>query len=436
MKRFLRWFAILGVLSLLIGLGAAGVGAWWKERTRVRYRQAEATRGRIVAVVNSTGTVKPVRSVQVGTFVSGPIIKLYVDFNDRVKKGQLLAVIDPKLYEPNLHRDQATYSTRRAEIEQIVAKLRQAIRDEKRAIALRAQDKGFISDTDMDQFKFARMSLHAQLKIGGAAMLQALENVQTSQTNLDYTKIMSPVDGVIIDRKIDEGQTVAASFQTPDLFIVAPDLKDIQIHASVDETDIGLIQDAEEKKLPVRFTVDAYPDDLFEGRVFQIRMNSTTVQNVVTYPVVVNAANPLISDTSNDHRKLRPGMTVNLSFQVGERANALRVPNAALRFVPQREQVRPADRKVLEGSLQATEIDDQASIKRSAEDKAELRRQRNRRHVWVQDGEFLRAVEVITGLSDSKHTEVVSGDLSEGMKLITGIDTRARPSDSAMQDDE
>jgi len=424
MKRFLRWFAILGVLAVVVGLAGYPIGQWWKERMRPRYREAEVTRGRIVSVVNSTGTVKPTRLVQVGTFVSGPIIELYVDFNDKVKKGQLLAVIDPQLYEPDLRRDEAILATRRAEVEQTDARLKNAINDEKRAIALRAQDKGFISDTDMDQFKFTRMALDALLNVSKANVKQAEENVKTSKTRLNYTKIESPEDGIIVDRKIEKGQTVAASFQTPDLFIVAPSLLSMQVHASVDETDIGRIQEAYDKGYPVRFTVDAWPDDLFEGEIFQIRMNSTTVQNVVTYPVVVNAKNPDL--------KLRPSMTANLSFQVGDRQNVLRIPNAALRFVPMREQVRPKDRKILEGNVQTPEVDEQAVSNRSAEDKAELRRKRSRRHVWVNDGDFLRAVEVVVGLSDSKHTEVVSGELTERMKLVTAIDTRAKTNESVL----
>ncbi|HWY87556.1 MAG TPA: HlyD family efflux transporter periplasmic adaptor subunit, partial [Gemmataceae bacterium] len=218
-----------------------------------------------------------------------------------------------------------------------------------------------------------------------------------------------------IDRKIDPGQTVAASFQTPDLFVIAPDMrKEIYVYASVDEADIGLVAEAQRAGLPVRFTVDAYPDDLFVGKIYQIRMNSTTTQNVVTYPVIVSAANPDL--------QLRPGMTANISFQVGQRTDKLRIPNAALRFFPQRDQVRPEDRKLLEGAIQQEEVDEQAV--RSAEEKAESRRLRNRRHVWVRDGEFLRAVQVITGLSDSKNTELVSGNLQDGQKLVTGLAPR------------
>jgi HlyD family secretion protein len=430
MRTFLKWTAIVGVLVVLVALGGAS-HYYYKEKMKPRYRVAEVTKGRIVAVVNSTGTVKPVRSVQVGTFVSGPIIKLFADFNDKVEKGQLLAIIDPQLYEPDVRRDEASLATRAAEVDQIDAKLQQARNDEKRSLDLRDLDRGFISKTDLDLYKFTRMSLEAQLKVAKANKRQAEEFLNMSKTKLGYTKIESPVDGVIIDRKVDEGQTVAASFQTPDLFIVAPDLTTVYVHASVDETDIGAVQEAMKKGLPVRFTVDSHPDELFEGKIKEVRMNSTTVQNVVTYPVVVIAPNP--------DRKLLPGMTANLSFQIGERTDKLRIPNAALRYFPQREQVRPKDRKILEGAAKNTPEDEQTSGTRSAEEKAELRKQRNRRHVWVIDGDFLRAIEVITGLSDSKYTEVVSvvtGELSEGTKLVTGIDARPRMQEAALEVDE
>jgi HlyD family secretion protein len=223
------------------------------------------------------------------------------------------------------------------------------------------------------------------------------------------------VDGVIVDRKVDPGQTVAASFQTPELFSVAPDMRqEMRVFASVDEADIGLIRQAQQTGQPVRFTVDAYPDDLFEGKIFQIRKNSTTTQNVVTYPVVVSAPNPEL--------KLLPGMTASISFQVGEVSNVIRIPNAALRFYPLRDQVRPEDRKLLESAASLPgEADERTDATRSAEEKAETRRRRGRRHVWAVDGEFLRAVEVVTGLSDSKFTELIAGEMAEGQKLVTGI---------------
>jgi HlyD family secretion protein len=415
MKKLVRVF-VLG-----LGLGLVGAAAYqpsvryWKEHNRINYRLAEVTRGRIVSVVNSTGTVKSVVSVSVGAFVSGPIVKLNVDFNDEVKKNDILAEIDPQIYKANVARDHAFLVTKKAEVDRAKALLQQAKNDEARALALRKENKGFLSDTEMDQYKFNRISLQAQLEVAAATVLQAQASLEQSEANLEYTKIRSPVDGIIIDRKIDPGQTLAAQFQTPEMFIVAPDMrKEMRVFASVDEADIGLIHEAQVRGQPVRFTVDAYLDDLFEGKIYQIRKNSTTTQNVVTYPVVVSAPNPQL--------KLLPGMTASLSFQVAQASDVLRIPNAALRFYPVREQVREEDRSLLEGvGLPQEEEADQSEAKLPAEEKAAVRRRRNRRHVWVVDGDFLRAVEVVTGLSDAKYTELISGDVREGQELVTGI---------------
>jgi HlyD family secretion protein len=414
MKRLFRWLVILGVLGV-VGWGIASPAVkYWKERSRIVWREADVTRGRIVAVVNSTGTIKPVRSVLIGSFVSGPIKEIFVDFNDEVKAGQMMAQIDPLLYKANVARDAATLATKKADIERVKAQLQQAINDQARSKALRAENRLFISDAEMDQFRYKRESLAAELGVAEASVEQAQASLDSSQANLDYTEIKAPVDGVVIDRKVDPGQTVAASFQTPELFTVAPDMrKEMRVFASVDEADIGLIRSAQQAGQPVHFTVDAYPDDLFEGKIFEIRKNSTTTQNVVTYPVVVSAPNPEL--------KLLPGMTATISFQVGEAKNVLRIPNAALRFYPQREQVRKDDRKILEGVTTGAPDEDQENTVRSAEEKADIRRNRNRRHVWVTHGELLRAVEVVTGLSDSKYTELVSGELKLGDRLVTGI---------------
>jgi HlyD family secretion protein len=414
MHSLTRWVLILAVLGIA-GWGIAGpFGLKLFQRKPIDYREAEVSRGRIVAVVNSTGTVKPTRTVTVGTFVSGPIKSIAVDHNTEVKEGELLAKIDARIYKAAVDRDQATLAFQEANVNQAKAKWKQAVNDELRSQKLQEKSKGFISASEMDQYKFNRQALESQVAVMEAAVKQAQASLDTSLLNFGYTEIRSPVDGLVIDRKVDPGQTVAASFQTPDLFVVALDMrKEMYVFASVDETDIGLVEAAQTSGQPVRFTVDAYPDELFVGKIHQVRKNSTTTQNVVTYPVIVSAANP--------DRKLLPGMTASISFQVGERTSVLRVPNAALRYFPPREQVRPEDRKLLEGTERADAKDEQAATSRSADEIAESRRLRNRRHVWVVDGLFLRAVEVITGLSDSRFTEIVSGELTEGQKLVTGV---------------
>jgi HlyD family secretion protein len=219
----------------------------------------------------------------------------------------------------------------------------------------------------------------------------------------------------VIDRKIDPGQTLASQFQTPELFIVAPQMREkMHIHALIDEADIGLIRDAQLRGLKVEFTVDAYPDDLFPGVIAEIRYSSSTTQNVVTYPVIVAAPNPEL--------KLLPGMTANLSFVVDERKDVLKVPNAALRFFPEAQHVRESDRGLLEGAGNADRKEEIPSERQiSADERSRARRRRTQRHVWVQDGELLRAVAVEVGLSDSRHTEVVSGELKEDQPLVTGL---------------
>lgn len=413
---------LIKLTVVLVGLGAVGAAAYpplqayWKARNKLTYRQAKVTRGDIISVVNSTGTVQPVLRVRVGSSVSGPITQLCVDYNDEVKKGQLLAKIDPRIYEAAVARDEASMATRKAEVTRVEAMLQQAVNDEKRANELRELREDFISETEMDQLKFSRIAMQAQLEVAKATVTQAKAALDNSQFNLGYTNITSPVDGVVIDRKIDEGQTLTAQFQTPELFIVAPDMREkMLVFASVDEADIGQIREAQENQRPVKFRVDAYPDDLFVGTINQIRVNPTTTQNVVTYPVVLEAANPDL--------KLLPGMTANISFETGKCENALKIPNAALRFYPKSEQVRKEDRKILEGTDDSDEEEqtNAANGQPSATETVKTSKKRNRRHVWIVEGDFLKAVEVTVGLNDYRHSELISGDLEEGQELVTGV---------------
>jgi len=411
----LVYLLILGGIAAGIYFAYPRVMAYWSKRRLPEFRFAPATRGDLVVVVNATGTVEPVERVVVGSFVSGPIEQLHVDFNDRVKKGDLLANIDPRIYEAAVARDEAALATAKAEVERVRALLHQALADEQRALALREMNPGYISQTEIDQYRYNAMALQAQLKVAEASVAQAEANLKNSRANLGYAEIRSPVDGIVIDRKIDPGQTLAASFQTPELFVIGVEMdKRMYIYASVDEADIGLIRRAAEEDQPVFFTVGAYPDDLFEGTICEVRLNPNTVQNVVTYPVVVEA--------SNRELKLLPGMTANLSFQIEQHKDVLRVPNAALRFYPKTEHVHPDDRKILEGSEETWEDDQESSTAmQSARERIAARKRRNRRHVWVFDGQWLRAVEITTGVSDYKYTEVLSGKLAEGQKLVIGV---------------
>lgn len=422
------WFKILVVLGILVAVGAVSakpLGDYWRRRNLPDWRVASTTEGSIVAVVNSTGSLKPVLSVSVGSFVSGPIDELKANFNQEVKQGDVLARVEKRIYKANVQRDEATLKTRIADVDRAKAQLQLAKNDEKRALRLREEDETFISQAEIDKFSFSRESLEAQLELAKASVDQAIASLEYSQAQLDYTDIKSPVDGIVVSRKIDPGQTLAAQFQTPELFVVAPNMRDcMHIHASVDEADIGLIRTAKERNLPVSFTVDAYPDDLFEGRVEEIRLSHTSTQNVVTYPVIVSAKNPDL--------KLLPGMTASISFEVDRREKVVRLPNAALRFYPPVQHVRDEDRPLLEGQAAVgakseEKEENSTDINLSAAERAELRKRRNRRHVWVVEGEKLRAISVVTGLSDSHYTEVVEGNVTAGMDLVTGIKPKKTP---------
>lgn len=410
LRRLIIAAAILGIA----GWAASGPAAsYFKERNKVAYREAKVVRRTISSVVNSSGEVKPVLSVVIGSFVSGPINKLHVDFNEQVTKGQLLAEIDPQIYIAAVEGAKAAQITRVADVVRVQALLQQALNDERRSIALRKENRDFISQAEIDRFHFNRLQLEAQLKVANAAVQQADAALNNSQANLGYTKIRSPVDGIIIKRNIDPGQTVAAQFQTPELFTVAPEMdKKMHVFASVDEADIGLIRRAQDEGRPVEFTVDAYPEDLFVGEIEQIRFSSTVTQNVVTYPVVVAAPNPDL--------KLLPGMTADLSFQIEKKEDVLCVPNAALRYYPEILHVRDADRKILEGAEEeAREEEETAEL--SAKQLTEAGAKRNRRHVWALEGDKLRAIPVVMGVSDNRFTEIKSGELTEGQQLVTGV---------------
>ena len=409
------------ILGTLVGMATGAYvpgSAYLRERNRPKFRTQSVVRGSLTQNVNATGTVEPVQRVTVGATASGPIAELLVDFNDVVKKDQLLARIDPRIYKPVVERDEALMKTREAEVTRTQARLQQAINDEKRALDLKRVSQDFISETEIDQLKFNRMVQEAELSVSKTAVEQARANLNNSLANLEYTEIRSPVDGVIINRKVDVGQTIAAQFQTPELFVIAPRMnEEMHIYAAVDEADMGLIRQARETNQPVRFTVDAYSDRTFEnGKILQIRLSSTEKQNVITYPVIVTAA--------NSERLLLPGMTANLSFQIEHKANVIKIPNSALRFYPtKREWVHPDDRPILDGidELNAAQNSQSSqSGNRSAAERAELARQRNRRHVWVVKDGLLRAIPVVTGISDNRTTEMVEGKLNEGDELVVG----------------
>jgi HlyD family secretion protein len=259
MRGFLTFLIVIGVLA---GIGTAiyfPAAKYIAERNKPAYRMQAASEGDITLNVNATGNVEPVLRVTVGAVVSGPIQDLYVDFNQVVEKDQLMAKIDPRLFESTVLRDRATLETRKAEVQRAEARLQQAINAEERAKKLVLKNIGLISETEVDETRFNRLAAEADLSVAKTAVKQAEATLENSEANLEYTEIRSPVDGIVIDRKIDEGQSLAAQFQAPELFVVAPEMDSrMYIYASVDEADIGLIKKAQKQKQPVTFTVDAY----------------------------------------------------------------------------------------------------------------------------------------------------------------------------------
>ncbi|QDT12746.1 efflux RND transporter periplasmic adaptor subunit [Planctomycetes bacterium K23_9] len=418
MKTAFKLLIVAGVIGAAGAVGYQPAKEYWAKRNKVTWETAEIESGDITRFVNSTGTIQPVLSVSIGSFVSGPIVELNVDFNDEVKKGDILARVDPRLFKANVDRDQATLATREADLKRVEAQLQQSLNNYMRGKNLRTKNADFMSDREMDALTFEVKSLQAQRQLAKASILQATASLETSQANLNYCEVTAPVDGIVIDRKINPGQTLAAQFQTPELFIIAPDLREkVHVFASVDEADIGLIQDAKKANREVTFTVDAHPDEVFDGEIEQIRVSSVATSNVVTYPVVIAA--------SNSDLKLLPGMTANISFEVDSTKDVPKIPNAALRFFPDNVKlVRKDDQHLIDGSTwkskPRTDAEQEENANQTATQKAEAEKKKNKRHVWMVDGELLKAVEITTGLTENKFTEMSKGDLDVGAKLVTG----------------
>jgi HlyD family secretion protein len=330
------------------------------------YRTEQVSKGDIQQSVTATGTVNAVTTVLVGTQVSGTIKELFVDFNAHVKKGQLIAQIDPEMFI-------AQVAQARANVDKADATFQDAERTFKRNQELFS--KNLVPRSDLDTAETNYYGSKAQLNQAKAAL-------QVAETNLRYTRILSPVDGVVISRNVDIGQTVAASFQTPTLFTIAQDLTKMQIDTNIAESDIGVVKMGQD----VEFTVDAYPDITFKGKVWQKRQAPITVQNVVTYDVVIQV--------DNRDLKLMPGMTANVSVIIQTRSDVLRITNAALRF---RLSERPAGSGAKPGAG--------ASEKKGPA-------------VWVLENNKPKRVSITPGISDGTYTEIVSGDLKEGQQVI------------------
>jgi HlyD family secretion protein len=430
-RRLGRYLFVAAILVLVLGVG------WYFIRHRggdqqARYRTQAVDRGSVTMTVTATGTISAVTTVQVGSQVSGIIARLYSDFNSPVHKGQLLAELDPTPFEAQVEQ-------RRADVLQAEIQMRNAgitFHRQERLLA----DK-LAAQADYDAAKASYDGMNAQVSQARATLRQA-------ETNLKYTKILSPIDGVVVDRKYDIGQTVAASFQAPTLFTIAQDLTKMQVQADVDQSDIGRVAVGQ----AARFSVDAYPEEEFHGRIAQIRLNATVNQNIITYPVILEVPNP--------EKKLRPQMTANVIVEVAEVKDVMRIPNAALRF-------RPTDAapggdaargggggRAAGGSAGAAGAGGPGGAGGAgAEERlARMRsggaagaagaldptadgeaRPKPMQTIYLDDGRGgLKTVSIRTGISDGRFTEIVEGPLKIGDLVVIGqatvkVDTSTRP---------
>ena len=366
---------LIGTVTLVAVIGA-GIWYWWTAGPpAVHYKTALVDRGPITAIVTATGTVNPVVSVQVGSQVSGTISQLMVDFNSVVAKGQVLARIDQQPFQARVSQARASLKSGRGNLAKSKNLTKQRRLELDRMTTLLRQQ--FVSQSDLDLAATNFRDAQAQVEVAQAQVDQAKATLDSAELDLGYTTISSPVNGIVVSRNVDVGQTVAASFQTPTLFVIAQDLTQMQVNANVSESDIGGVGEGK----PSSFRVDAYPKRFFEGTVTQVRNAPINIQNVVTYDVVITV--------DNRELKLKPGMTANVTIVTAKKDNPLRVPNGALRF---RMPGVPVDRKVTQ--------------------------------VWVMDQpKQAHQTMITTGIADSLFTEISEGTLNEGDTVILGIET-------------
>ncbi len=348
------------IIAIIVWLFSGG-----KEEKQVSFSFEKAAPANIQIGVTATGTIEPVTSVTVGTQVSGIVSRIYVDYNSVVKKGQVIAELD----KTNLTSE---LNTAKANLASAQSSLNYETDNYKRYKTL--YSKGLVS---ADEYESAKLSYEKALQ----TVVSQKEQLTKAQTNLGYATITSPIDGVVLSKAVEEGQTVAASFNTPELFSIAKDLKDMRVIADIDEADIGEVKEGEN----VKFTVDAFPNDTFEGVVTQVRQEATTTNNVVTYEVVISAPNADL--------KLKPGLTANVTIFTAEKNNVLSVPSKALRYTPTVETIGK---------------------------KYKIQDCNGKNKVWTLEGNVLKAHAVQIGISDGSHTEIISG-ISNGVQVITEL---------------
>jgi HlyD family secretion protein len=424
------------LIVALVVLGLLGGAAFWYLRHNngdmVVYRTAEVTRGDLLVSISATGTVEPEEVIDVGAQVAGQILSFgkdahgkTVDYGSVVEEGTVLARIDDSLYsadeaqaEAQVQSAGASLQRAQADLEQLKAKFRQAERDWQRARNLGPSEA--LAQTSYDAYQSAYETAKANVAVGEAAILQARSSLaqaaavlRRAQRNLGYCTIRSPVKGVIIDRRVNIGQTVVASLNAPSLFLIAKDLTRMQVWVAVNEADIGKIKPGQ----PVTFTVDAFPGETFKGEVGKVRLNASMTQNVVTYTVEVI--------TDNSDGRLLPYLTANLEFELNRLSGVLMVPNAALRWMPSANQVAPEFRQAFEArSARKQRVEgDQSPVSTSGQT---LREGKRHRVLWVEDQDYVRPLRVQAGASDGSMTEVQGEGLTEGLKVVTGFETMAK----------
>lgn len=371
-KKTLVIVAVAAIATLAVWLLSGG-----KKEEKITFDTAAVAPANIMNSITATGTIEPVTSVTVGTQVSGIVSKLFVDYNSVVKKGQVIAELDKTNLMSQLNTAKTQLATAQSQLNYQTANY-------KRYKTL--FEKGLVAADDFDNAKLSYTQAKEQVA-------SAKEEVQRAQTNLGYATITSPIDGVVLSKSVEEGQTVAASFSTPELFTIAQDLTNMQVVADVDEADIGDVKEGER----VTFTVDAYPDDTFDGEVKQVRQEATTTNNVVTYEVVISAPNADL--------KLKPGLTANVTIYTAERKGVLSVPSKALRFTPQKETV---------GKMKIVDV---ANAKNK---------------VWTIEGNSIVAHKVNIGMTDGTNTQIVGG-IAEGTKVVTGLNVMGGEEEKPME---
>lgn len=365
-----RYILIISIITVLV----LTFSCFFIKNGSVKYQTSELTQEDIIQYVEASGTIKPINTIEVGTQVSGTVAKIYVDYNSQVKKGQLLAELDPSLFQANVDQSSAKLNNAKATLAKANANLKYKKNNYQRYNNL--YKKNYVSRDDVELAQSNYLSAKAEVEAASAEVKAASATLNNNLTNLRYSKITSPVDGTVISKEIDVGQTVAASFNTPTLFEVAKDLTKMQIETSVSEADIGKIKVGQE----VKYTLDGYQDRIFDGKVIQVRLASTTTNNVVTYTVIVSV--------DNSEGLAIPGMSANVSIVTNEVKNTLCVDNKALKFSPRKEK---------------------ASGKKY-----------NQQGIWILDKRTPKRINIELGISDDNKTQIISKDLKVGQKVIIG----------------